>query len=88
MNSNTNFVRIAPRGHLPQTKCEICRRSHDASYGSGRFCSSKCARTMGGNATKRNRQLREANEKQKQKRQGQKSSGGRSSKMSVASLLN
>jgi len=57
MNSNTNFVRIAPRGHLPQTKCEICRRSHDASYGSGRFCSSKCARTMGGNATKRNRQL-------------------------------
>jgi hypothetical protein len=25
-------------------KCECCGNKHDASYGSGRFCSSKCAR--------------------------------------------
>lgn len=85
-NSNTSFVRIAPRGNLPQFKCEVCRRSHDASYGSGRFCSSKCARAMGGKATKRNRLMREAAEKQK----SQKSTVAtkRSSKMSVSSLLN
>ena len=25
-------------------KCEYCGKEHDGSYGSGRFCSSKCAR--------------------------------------------
>lgn len=24
--------------------CENCKINHDGSYGSGRFCSSKCAR--------------------------------------------
>ena len=26
------------------SKCEYCNKSHDGSYGSGRFCSAKCAR--------------------------------------------
>ncbi len=26
--------------------CEFCNRPHDGSYGSGRFCSSKCARSF------------------------------------------
>jgi len=33
-------------------KCENCNKRHDGSYGSGRFCSSKCAR---GFSTKKNR---------------------------------
>lgn len=28
--------------------CEICTVGHNGTYGSGRFCSSRCARTMGG----------------------------------------
>jgi len=27
-------------------KCEKCNKDHDGSYGSGRFCSSKCARSF------------------------------------------
>lgn len=27
-------------------KCEYCEKEHDGSYGSGRFCSPKCARTF------------------------------------------
>lgn len=34
-------------------KCECCNNDHDASYGSGRFCSAKCAR---GFSTKAKRQ--------------------------------
>jgi hypothetical protein len=26
--------------------CENCNRNHDGSYGSGRFCSSSCARSF------------------------------------------
>ena len=26
--------------------CENCKKEHDGSYGSGRFCSSKCARAF------------------------------------------
>jgi len=39
-------------------KCEYCEKEHDGSYGSGRFCDSKCAR---GFSTKSNR--KEINEK-------------------------
>lgn len=39
-------------------KCENCEKEHDGSYGSGRFCSSKCAR---GFSTKSKR--KEINEK-------------------------
>jgi len=38
--------------------CENCKNEHDGSYGSGRFCSSKCARSFS-TKTKRN----EINEK-------------------------
>jgi len=34
-------------------KCERCNKEHDGSYGSGRFCSEKCAK---GFATKINRE--------------------------------
>lgn len=27
-------------------KCEFCKKEHNGSYGSGRFCSIKCARTF------------------------------------------
>ena len=29
--------------------CEYCKKSHDGSYGSGRFCSEKCARSYSSN---------------------------------------
>lgn len=34
-------------------KCEYCEKEHDGSYGSGRFCSPKCARSF---STSKNRQ--------------------------------
>lgn len=34
-------------------RCESCPQLHDGSYGSGRFCSSRCARRVGGLAKKR-----------------------------------
>ena len=34
-------------------KCEYCEKEHDGSYGSGRFCSPKCARRF---STSKNRQ--------------------------------
>lgn len=35
-----------PAPSLPQRveTCEICKKEHDGSYGSGRFCSQRCAR--------------------------------------------
>ncbi|GJD06828.1 hypothetical protein Gasu2_12200 [Galdieria sulphuraria] len=36
-------------------RCENCGREHYGGFASGRFCSSKCARTVGGNARKRQR---------------------------------
>lgn len=39
-------------------KCENCDQEHDGSYGSGRFCSQKCARAF---STKKNR--KEINQK-------------------------
>lgn len=36
-------------------RCENCGREHYGGFASGRFCSSKCARTIGGNARKRQR---------------------------------
>lgn len=27
-------------------QCELCHKEHDGSYGSGRFCSAKCARSF------------------------------------------
>jgi very-short-patch-repair endonuclease len=42
--------------------CEYCKKEHDGSYGSGRFCSSKCAK---GFSTKNKR--KEINEKVRKK---------------------
>ncbi len=51
------IVWILPRGddvHFEYVKrCESCPRLHDGNYGSGRFCSSRCARRVGGLAKKR-----------------------------------
>lgn len=30
---------------IESRRCELCKKEHDGSYGSGRFCSQKCART-------------------------------------------
>jgi 5-methylcytosine-specific restriction endonuclease McrA len=46
-------------------KCENCGSEHEGSYGSGRFCSSKCAR---GFSTKNSRE--DINEKVRQKLRG------------------
>ncbi|KAK4523628.1 hypothetical protein GAYE_PCTG70G1524 [Galdieria yellowstonensis] len=35
--------------------CETCGKMHNGSFASGRFCSSKCARTVGGIARKKQR---------------------------------
>ena len=35
-------------------KCEKCNKEHDGSYGSGRFCSSKCARSFATNNDSQN----------------------------------
>lgn len=51
-------------------KCENCNKEHDGSYGSGRFCSSKCAR---GFSTKAKR--KEINEKVSKKLKGKPFSG-------------
>lgn len=40
--------------------CEICGKEHDGSFGRGRFCSSGCARRVGGMA--RTRKLQEKND--------------------------
>lgn len=87
MNQSNNFVRIAPNGRVPTFRCELCRRPHDASYGSGRFCSSKCARTMGGNATKRMCQMKDAALKKKDPKKS-RPQNKTSNKMKVSSLLN
>lgn len=41
-------------------RCEMCGIGHDATFGAGRFCSSKCARTVGGLAHRRKRALERA----------------------------
>ena len=46
-------------------KCENCKKEHDGTYGSGRFCSSKCAR---GFSTKEKR--KEINDKVSEKLKG------------------
>lgn len=55
------FIRILPRtGAAPnayQKKCETCSTVHDGTFGAGRFCSSRCARTVGGLAHRKKRQM-------------------------------
>ncbi|KAK4525667.1 hypothetical protein GAYE_SCF15G3576 [Galdieria yellowstonensis] len=63
-NNNTNprfevgSFTSSPRetsGKIVVQRCENCGREHYGGFASGRFCSSKCARTIGGNARKRQR---------------------------------
>lgn len=53
-------VPILPRAGLAARpgarSCELCGRGHDATFGAGRFCSSRCARTVGGLAHRRKRE--------------------------------
>lgn len=35
--------------------CEVCGAEHDGTFGAGRFCSSRCARTVGGLAHRKKR---------------------------------
>lgn len=55
------YTRILPRtnsaSELFTKQCETCGSSHDGSFGAGRFCSSRCARTVGGLAHRRKRML-------------------------------
>jgi hypothetical protein len=45
--------------HAPSARyrkaCETCGASHDGTFGAGRFCTSRCARTVGGLAHRRKR---------------------------------
>jgi len=52
-------------------KCENCKEKHDGSYGSGRFCSKKCAK---GFSTKAKR--KEINKKVSEKLKGSKGTTG------------
>ena len=51
-------------------KCENCNKKHDGSYGSGRFCSSKCARGFSTKSKREeiNKQVSKALKKEKPKR--------------------
>lgn len=99
-------VPIAPRAGPGEVwdgvrRCELCKRAHDAKFGAGRFCSSKCARTVGGLAHRRKRALeREASARRAAAKRGLKHSpkppsaskvtpsAGSNGPMSIASLLN
>lgn len=56
---NPGFIRILPRtASLPnrfRKACETCGAEHDGTFGAGRFCSSRCARTVGGLAHRKKR---------------------------------
>ncbi len=76
-----NYVKIQPRGgELPRPSCEACKKKHNGTYGSGRFCSSSCARSVGGRTHQRNSKS-SAHVKRDR-------SSTNSGKMSVKGLLN
>lgn len=53
------YIPILPRTVSPSAqykkRCETCSTEHDGSFGAGRFCSSRCARTVGGLAHRKKR---------------------------------
>lgn len=55
------YTRILPRTNSTSgiftKQCETCGSCHDGSFGAGRFCSSRCARTVGGLAHRKKRML-------------------------------
>jgi hypothetical protein len=55
---NPAYIRILPRTSslsVFRKSCETCGVEHDGSFGAGRFCSSRCARTVGGLAHRKKR---------------------------------
>lgn len=61
LSEQTNFIRILPRSSattgIYKKRCETCSATHDGSFGAGRFCSSRCARTVGGLAHRKKRMM-------------------------------
>lgn len=61
LSERPGYIRILPRtsaaAGMYKKRCETCSRSHDGSFGAGRFCSSRCARTVGGLAHRKKRML-------------------------------
>lgn len=58
---HSGYIRILPRttasSSLYKKRCETCTATHDGSFGAGRFCSSRCARTVGGLAHRKKRMM-------------------------------
>jgi len=71
VGDDAKFVNIQPRvgefvySTLRTCESETCDKTHDGSFGKGRFCSSACARRVGGIA--RTRKMQERNEKAAEK---------------------
>lgn len=61
LSDNPGYIPILPRtrsaSELFEKRCETCNAAHDGSFGAGRFCSSRCARTVGGLAHRKKRML-------------------------------
>jgi len=69
-------------------KCETCQKEHDGSFGAGRFCSSRCARTVGGLAHRKKRAL-ERRIKEKQQEESMRSNTmNQAGRIAISSLLN
>lgn len=61
LSEQPGYIPILPRtssaSEMFEKICETCNASHDGSFGAGRFCSSRCARTVGGLAHRKKRLL-------------------------------
>lgn len=61
LSAPPGYTRILPRtssregAYVYHKRCETCSTAHDGSFGAGRFCSSRCARTVGGLANRKRR---------------------------------
>jgi hypothetical protein len=45
-NLKKNWIPKVQEKPIDIKECELCKKEHDCSYGSGRFCSSECARSF------------------------------------------
>lgn len=61
LGDHAGYIPILPRtaaaSALYKKRCETCATTHDGSFGAGRFCSSRCARTVGGLAHRKKRMM-------------------------------
>lgn len=67
--------------------CETCEKSHDGTFGAGRFCSSRCARTVGGLAHRKKRAL-ERSKKQEAGAKNRIHHHNQAARIAISSLLN